>query len=357
MINKILEHFNIHGDCSPYGNGHINNTYLCNGSPRYILQKINQNVFPQPENVMENIENVTSHLRAKISQANGDMTRETLTVIKTADGKLFYTDEDGSAYRAYLFVEGSRSLDKAENNEQLYRVAKAFGRFQKMLSDFDAEKLHTTIADFHNTPVRVEQLKKAIDENKAGRLSSVQKEVDFALDYAKCADAITNEMQKGTVPLRVTHNDTKLNNVLFDANSDDALCVIDLDTIMPGSYLYDFGDALRFAGSSGAEDEPDLGKIYFDLDKFEYFAKGYLSEMSSCLTKKEKELLPLSVLIMTYECGTRFLADHLNGDTYFKIHYENHNLVRARTQFKLVRDIEQKLALMSDIINDNLSYS
>ena len=225
-----------------------------------------------------------------------------------------------------------------------------FGKFQKILSDFSAEKLHETIADFHNTPVRVEQLETAIANNNAGRLDSVMEEVEFAKRYSKYASAIMDAMSEGTVPTRVTHNDTKLNNILFDKETDKGLCVIDLDTVMPGSMLWDFGDALRFGASSGAEDEKDLDKIWFDLEKFEQFAKGFLEETADCLTPKEIELLPLSALIMTYECGTRFLADYINGDVYFKVHRDGHNLDRARTQFKLVADIESKLDEMKNIV-------
>lgn len=347
-LNEICSNFSINTKIQSYGNGHINDTYLCESTPRFILQRINTNVFKNADEVMENIYNVTEHLKAKIKANGGDVNRETLTVIRTKDGKNFYRDGD-DCYRMYRFVEDSVSYDFVENPVQLYYAAKAFGKFQKMLNDFPADKLHETIVDFHNTPERVKQLKTAIANNTAGRLESVGDEVDFALDYAKYADKITSAMADGTVPLRVTHNDTKLNNVLFDKDGGEGVCVIDLDTVMPGSLLYDFGDALRFGASSGAEDEVDLDKIWFDLEKFEQFAKGFLEEMSDC-TEKEIELLPMSVLIMTYECGTRFLADHLNGDTYFKIHREGHNLDRARTQFKLVADIESKFDKMNEIV-------
>lgn len=213
-----------------------------------------------------------------------------------------------------------------------------------------AVKLHETIVDFHNTPVRVKQLQDAVKNNLSGRLGSVKEEVKLALDYSRYSSEITDAMEAGDVPLRVTHNDTKLNNVLFDDKTDKGVCVIDLDTVMPGSLLYDFGDALRFGASSCAEDETDLEKVYFDLDKYEAFAKGFLGEVGANLTKKEAELLPLSALLMTYECGIRFLADYINGDTYFKIHREHHNLDRARNQFALVRDIEKKLPEMAGIV-------
>lgn len=348
-LKEICSHFDIDTKIEIYGNGHINDTYLCESAPRFILQRINTNVFKEPEKVMENIVNVTGHVGEKIEKLHGDRARETMNVIFTKDGKSFYKDSENNCYRMYLFVENSISYDFVENPVQLYHCGKAFGKFQAMLSDFPAKKLNETIADFHNTPKRVNQLKEAIKNNLANRLPAVEKEVEFACLYSKYAGKIIEKISDGSVPIRVTHNDTKLNNVLFDRDTKEGICVIDLDTVMPGSLLYDYGDALRFGASSGAEDETDLGKIWFDLENYEQFAKGFLSESAGCLTDSEKELLPLSALIMTYECGIRFLADYLNGDTYFKIHRENHNLDRCRTQFKLVADIEKKLDKMSEI--------
>lgn len=349
-LKDILTKFNIDTKIELYGNGHINDTYLCETSPRFILQKINTNVFKDPAAVMENIYNVTCHVREKIKEAGGEPDRETLNVIPTKTGEIYYTHPDGAAFRMYKFVERSVSYDVAERPEILTYAGEAFGKFQRMLSDFPAEKLHETIVDFHNTPMRVKQLQEAIKGNLSGRLDSVKDEVKFALDYSKYSSEITDAMEMGDVPLRVTHNDTKLNNVLFDDKTDKGVCVIDLDTVMPGSLLYDFGDALRFGASSCAEDETDLEKVYFDLDKYEAFAKGFLCEVGANLTKKEAELLPLSALLMTYECGIRFLADYINGDTYFKIHREHHNLDRARNQFALVEDIEKKLPEMARIV-------
>lgn len=347
-LSEILSHFRVETDIHAYGNGHINDTYLCESTPRYILQRINSNVFKKPCEVMENIYNVTSHLRKKIKESGGDPDRETLTVIPTWEGESCYKADDGY-YRMYKFVEDSLSYDIVEKPSQLYYAGRAFGKFQMMLDDFPAEKLYETIIDFHNTPARVSQLAEAEKNDAAGRAGSVKEELLFAHKYAEYASLIVDAINDGSVPLRVTHNDTKLNNVLFDDKTGEDVCVIDLDTVMPGSALYDFGDALRFGASSGAEDETDLSKIYFDLEKYEAFAKGFLEKTARCLTEKEKELLPVSALILTYECGIRFLADHLNGDTYFKIHRENHNLDRARNQFKLVSDIEKKLPEMQKI--------
>lgn len=349
-LKEILSRFNINTDIEVYGNGHINDTYLCETAPRFILQKINTNVFKNPDHVMENIYNVTKHLSEKIKKMGGDPDRETLTVIPTKNNEIYYKLSDGACFRMYKYIEDSVSYDIAEDPRILCSAGSAFGKFQNMLNDFPAKKLHETIIDFHNTPIRVNQLEDAIEKNIANRLDKAKDEIEFAREYAKYADKILSSMASGEVPLRVTHNDTKLNNVLFDDKTNDGLCVIDLDTVMPGSLLYDFGDALRFGASSCAEDEADMDKIWFDLEKFEQFAKGFLTELKGCLTKKEIELLPLSALLMTYECGIRFLADYLNGDTYFKIHKENHNLIRARNQFKLVKDIESKFSDMAKIV-------
>lgn len=349
-LKDVCAQFNVETSIEGYGNGHINDTYLCEAAPRVILQRINIKVFKNPHEVMENIYNVTEHVKRKIKKAGGNPDRETLNVIRTKDGKNYYKLDDENYFRMYKFVEDSVSFDTVENPVQLYHAGTAFGRFQNMLDDYPADKLYETIVDFHNTPERVKQLETAISKNAAGRLVAVKDEVNFAIEYAKYASKITDEMAKGTVPLRVTHNDTKLNNVLFDKDTFEGVCVIDLDTVMPGSVLYDFGDALRFGASSGTEDETDLSKIWFDLEKFEQFAKGFLGETAKCLTEKEIELLPMSALLMTYECGIRFLADYLNGDTYFKVHREHHNLDRARTQFKLVKDIESKFEDMKKIV-------
>ncbi len=349
-LKEICAQFNIKTTIEGYGNGHINDTYLCEAAPRVILQRINIKVFKNPDEVMQNIYGVTEHLKKKITAYGGDPDRETLNVIRTRDGKNMYKLDDENYFRMYKFVEDSVSYEIVENPIQLYHAGRAFGKFQNMLDDYPADKLSETIVDFHNTPERVRQLEAAIAKNASGRLKSVAPEVEFARKYAKYASVVVDEMEKGTVPLRVTHNDTKLNNVLFDKDTGKGVCVIDLDTVMPGSVLYDFGDALRFGASSGTEDEQDLDKIWFDLEKFEQFAKGFLRETAKCLTPKEIELLPVSALLMTYECGIRFLADHLNGDVYFKVHRNNHNLDRARTQFKLVEDIEKKFDQMKEII-------
>ncbi len=350
-LQKILNNFSYDSKISRYGNGHINDTYLTEECD-YILQRINTNVFKNPDEVMDNIERVTSHLRKKIQGYGGKPDRETLTVIKTLDGKNTYKHDNDNVFRMYKFIEDTISVEDNATPDELMSAGKGFGKFQRLLDDFDANILHETIINFHNTPSRVEALKEAIKNDVAGRAASVKDEIDFALNCAQFADTVVNGIENGSIPLRVTHNDTKINNILFDKDTKEAICVIDLDTVMPGSALYDFGDALRIGASTAAEDETDLDKVNFDCEKFEAFAKGYLSEMKDILTPQEKSLLAFSAKLLTYECGTRFLTDYLNGDTYFKIHREHHNLDRARNQFKLVKDISEKEAELNKIIEN-----
>ena len=349
-LNEILTAFGVDASALPHGNGHINRTYLVDSDPRIILQRINTAVFQRPEEVMENIFAVTSFLREKILAAGGDPNRETLTFLRTKEGKPYYKTAEGDYYRAYYFVGDTVSLERVDCLEDFAEAARGFGKFQKMLADFPADQLYETIEKFHDTPNRYRQFADALAQNRASRADSVRAEIEFALSHEKYADAITSAIADGSIPLRVTHNDTKLNNVLLDAKTRKAICVIDLDTVMPGSMLYDFGDALRFGASTGAEDETDLDKIHFDLEKFEVYTAAFLSELGDSITQKERELLPMSVLMMTLECGIRFLGDHLNGDVYFQIHRENHNLDRCRTQFKLVAEIEEYLPKMAEIV-------
>ena len=348
-LHEVLGAFNIENDIEAYGNGHINDTY-CSDPTKYIIQRINTSIFTNPDELMENIENVTSFLSDKIRAAGGDPKRETLTVIKTIDGKNCYKCDDGNVFRVYRFITDTKSIENDKTLEDLRNAGKGFGRFQQMLDDFPVEKLYETIKDFHNTPKRVEALKTAIAENKAGRADSVKAEIEFALKNSDFADTVIKGMESGEIPVRVTHNDTKINNILFDVKTGEAVAVIDLDTVMPGSMLYDFGDALRMGGSTGAEDEVDLSKVNFDKECFKYFAEGYLSEVKDVLRPMDIELLPFSVKLLTYECGIRFLTDYLNGDTFFKIHRENHNLDRARNQFKLVADITAMEDELKEII-------
>lgn len=349
-LNEILSHFAIDMESRPYGNGHINATYLVESTPRYILQKINTSIFKRPDQVMENILAVTSFLREKITAAGGNPDRETLTVVPTRDGKPFYSSPDGGAYRVYRFIEGAKSYDFADTPALFAASAHAFGKFQRMLSDFPADRLYETIPHFHDTVDRFRQFREALALDKCGRAASVKAEIDFVLSRERYCSLITDAIADGSVPLRVTHNDTKLNNVMLDDKTLEGVCVIDLDTVMPGSMLYDYGDSLRFGASTGAEDERDLSKIHFDLTYFEAYTAAFLSEVGESATAREIELMPLSALLMTLECGMRFLTDYLLGDTYFRTHREGQNLDRCRTQFKLVSEMEEKMESMKRIV-------
>lgn len=348
-LSEIAQHFDLAYDAESYGNGHINDTYLISGK-QYIMQRINTNIFKNPDEVMDNIVKITSFLRKKLAAEGGDPDRETMTVIPTTDGKSFYKTPEGNCYRVYKFISNAVSYDVAENSNQLYEAARAFGKFQRLLSDFPAAELHETIPHFHDTYKRFRDLKDAISSDVMHRADGVQKEIEFALGFENDTKLIGNLTESGEIPARVTHNDTKLNNVMLEAGTDKGLCVIDLDTVMPGSLLFDYGDALRTGAATAAEDEKNLDKMHFDLNLFEAFTKGFLEEMGSSITKKEVELLPFSAKIITFECGIRFLTDYLSGDTYFKTAYPEHNLDRTRTQFKLVSEIEQKTPEMTAII-------
>lgn len=352
-LATILSEFNIEATINPYGNGHINDTF-CTNTPKYILQRINSEVFKNPYELMENIENVTEFIRNKIKANGGNPDRETLTVIKTAKGENLYKYDDNNYFRVYKFIDGTKTVENDKTYEDLYNAGIGFGRFQKMLDDFPVEKLHETIVDFHNTPKRVENLKKAIETDKVGRANSVRDDIEFALEFSKIANVVTDKIAHGEIPIRVTHNDTKINNILFDAVTGEAIAVIDLDTVMPGSALYDFGDTLRMGASTAAEDEVDLSIVNFDIKAFEMFAKGFLEETRDILTDAEVDLLGFSAMLLTYECGIRFLTDYLEGDTYFKIHRPNHNLERARNQFKLVREMNENQEAMRKIVKDIL---
>ncbi|MBO5870395.1 MAG: aminoglycoside phosphotransferase family protein [Clostridia bacterium] len=331
-------------------NGHINVTdrVKVNGK-NYILQRINTNIFKDPVGLMNNISSVTEFLRKKIIEANGDADRETLTLVKTLDGKYTYEDESG-LYRMYLFITEATCYNKAEKKGMFGESAKAFGRFQNLLADFDAKTLSETIIDFHNTPVRFKNFEKALAENKAGRKDECLPEIEFYLSHKDYCPTITDRLNDGRLPTRVTHNDTKLNNVMIDDATGSGICVIDLDTVMPGSMLYDFGDSIRFGASSAAEDEKDLDKVYCVPELYEEYVSGFLSEMKDTITEEEVKLLHDGAIMMTLECGMRFLTDYLEGDTYFRTHYAGQNLDRTRTQMKLVQDMEARRDLFESII-------
>lgn len=347
-LNNILKKFNIQSEVEEYGDGHINDTYAVKSS-NYILQRINTNIFKNPEKLMENIDKVTAFLRTKMIQAGEDPDRGTLTVIKTADNQNLYKADSDNVFRVYKFIDNTVSVTTVRSLDDLYHAGKGFGHFQSLLDDFPADSLHETIKDFHNTPQRYNNLIAAISADKAGRVKNAGPEIEFAVSQQNLSAIVDGLMQK-TIPIRVTHNDTKINNILFDKNTGEAVCVIDLDTVMPGSALYDFGDALRIAASTADEDETDLNKVHFSAEAFEYFTKGYFEEMLPYLTDTELNLLTYSAKLITLECGMRFLTDYLEGDVYFKIHRPNHNLDRARNQFALVRDIIAQEDKLNNII-------
>jgi len=300
---------------------------------------------------MENINSVTIHLRKKIIEQDGDPERETLNIIKTKDHKMFYVDEDERYWRAYQFIEDALSYDQVETKEDFYESGLAFGNFQRLLSDFPADTLHETIKDFHNTKKRFQRFKEVLEADVRGRAKGAAKEIQFIMDREADANILVDMLESGKLPLRVTHNDTKLNNVMIDNSTRKGICVVDLDTVMPGLSIHDFGDSIRFGANTAMEDETDLTCVSCDLELFEIYVNAFLTGCGGSLTVNEMDMLPMGAKVITYECGIRFLTDHLEGDVYFKIHRENHNLDRARTQLALVKDMEQKWDQMIEIVN------
>ena len=350
-MNQILNAFKLDApvtSCERYGCGHVNETYLVvsESDRRYILQKISTRAFHDIPALMQNIISVTQFLKEKTDDPRG-----VLTLVPTTDGQFFLTHEDGSYWRLYDFVEDAVCLQAPETPEDFYQSALAFGNFQQMLTDFPAETLSETIPMFHNTANRFKLFREKLAEDPMGRAASVKAEIEFALAHEAEASTLVDLQASGQLPTRVTHNDTKLNNVMLDATTKKALCVIDLDTIMPGLSLYDFGDSIRFGAATAAEDETDLSKVEMSLDLFRTYATGFLSACPG-LTDLEKKMMPMGAKMMTLECGVRFLTDYLDGDHYFKVHRENHNLDRCRTQFKLVADMEKKWAEMAAVIEE-----
>lgn len=344
--------------CERYGNGHIGDTFLViveegEQKKRYILQRKNHEIFKETLALIENIDGVTSFLRKKIIERGGNPDRETLTLVLTHDGKNHYVDAIGCYWVVYIFIEDSVCLEQVETPEDFYESAVAFGNFQSLLADYPAETLHETIPNFHNTPVRFETFLKAVEEDVCGRAASVQPEIQFVMNHKEDMGVAMNLLAKGKLPLRVTHNDTKLNNIMLDKDTKKGVCVIDLDTVMPGLSIFDFGDSIRFGANTAVEDELDLSKVSLSLELFEQYTKGFLDGCKGSLTALEKKMLPMGAKIMTLECGMRFLTDYLQGDTYFKIKREKHNLDRCRTQFALVADMEKKWDKMEQIVAEN----
>lgn len=359
-IDEAIGQFRYEGvliDERPYGSGHINDTYLLTfeiaemGTIKVILQRMNKNIFTKPIELMENILNVTSYLRKKIIENGGDPDRETLNVIRTVDDMPYFVDSEGEYWRSYKFITDATSYDQVESPEDFYQSAVAFGNFQRLLAEYPAETLHETIEGFHDTKARFQVFKKAVEDDVCGRAASVQKEIQYVLEHEHLANVFADLLEKKEIPLRVTHNDTKLNNIMIDNKTRKGICVIDLDTVMPGLAMNDFGDSIRFGASTATEDEQDLSKVSCDMELFDLYAKGFIEGCGGKLTEKEIDLMPTGAMVMTFECGMRFLTDYLQGDTYFKIHRENHNLDRCRTQFKLVKDMEAKWDTMREIID------
>ncbi len=339
----------------PYGSGHINDTfkafYEVDGQQvHYIHQRVNHTIFKDVPGLMENIGQVTRHQRAKFKEAGAtEIDRRVLTLVPTAEDKDFYQDSEGNFWRTYIFVEGAVGIDVIENTDQAYESAKAFGAFQCQLADLPG-RLNDTIPNFHHTRSRFDTLKNAIDADIHNRAAGVQAEIAFAFERESMVDVVIDLMATGEIPERVTHNDTKLNNVLIDTETGTGMCVIDLDTVMPGSVLYDFGDMIRTTTNQAVEDERDLSKVEMNIDYFAALVKGYLETASGFLTPKEKELLPMSGALITFEIGLRFLTDYLEGDTYFKTHREGQNVDRCRKQFKMVRSMEEQMDAMQKIV-------
>jgi len=364
QLENISSHFKILGVpylIYPIGSGHINDTFVIETHynrrmKRYVIQKINKNVFKEPNKVMDNIKLVTEKLHNNIKKRGGNPERESLTLINSKDGLHYWISPEKDYWRCYFFIEGACTYNFVKNNEKgkhlAYEAARAFGEFQKSLSDIPANRLHITIPFFHHTPERFRQLKEAIDINYKNRKNRCRKEIDFALQQEKIAPILSNLIEKNKIPVRICHNDTKINNVMFDYTEKEykAIAIIDLDTLMPGTVVYDFGDLVRTTTCPAPEDEKDLSKVIFDIELFRSLVQGFFDGTGDILTPEEIKHLTFGSKIITYNIGIRFLADYLRGDTYYKIEYENQNLDRARTQFKLIEEMNKHWDILEDIV-------
>lgn len=360
-IKELLGVFSFSGEfetSAQLHDGHINNTYRFDFKDadgtlnRYLVQEINTYVFKDYEGLMRNVMGVTEFMKKKVAEIGGDTKRECLTVIPTVEGKPYYLDSEGRCWRCYNFIYGTHSCQGVDCAETSFKAAKAFGKFQNMLADYPSDSLVETIPNFHNTVSRFSDFKKAVADNLSGRADQVKEEINFVLAREKDCSVLLDLVAEGKLPLRVTHNDTKLNNVLFDNETGEGICVVDLDTVMPGLSLYDFGDSIRFSANTATEDEKDVSKVSISLEYFKAYTLGYLSTAGESLTAEEINQLAFSSKLMTLECGMRFLGDFINGDVYFKTEYPEHNLVRCHTQLALVADIEKKLPQMQEIVAD-----
>ena len=357
-LKDISSNFRVYGDfikAVPFGSGHINSTYkvVFNQSGilvSYVFQKINTEIFKDPYVVMDNINRILTHLKCKLDIYD-DISRRALTVIPTFNGQLFYKDHLNNFWRAYCFIENATCYDVLETPEQAYKAGKAFGEFQKMLIDLPGERLADTIPNFHNTRMRYEMFEKALEEDIGNRAANVKKEIKFILSRKKYLDRFIKLQISGSLPERICHNDAKLNNIMIDNETDEGICVIDLDIVMPGYIMYDFGDMIRTGTSPVEEDEPDYTKVVMQMHLFKALAKGYMDSAGSFLTKVEKDYLAFGGLIITYEQAIRFLSDYLQMDTYYKTSREGHNLDRTRTQIALIKSIEHQMDAMNSFID------
>jgi hypothetical protein len=358
-LSKIISQFKVEGklvSCERYGEGHINETYLAvmdvdGKTLNYILQKINTKLFTAVDELMNNIRLVTEFNRAKIIARGGNPDRESLSLVYTLDGKTYYRcPECGDCFRVYKFITDAIAYQVVEKPEHFYQSAVAFGNFANLLAEFDATQLYEVLPRFHDTEKRFNDFMNSLNADKMDRAKAIKKEIDFVLSRKDYCGRIVNLLKSGEMPTKVTHNDTKLNNVMLDATTGKPVAVIDLDTIMPGSICYDFGDSIRFGCNPCAEDEKDLSKVNFQINLFEEYAKGYLGAVGEGATQIERDNLAFGAILMTYECGMRFLADYLDGDIYFRTHREGQNLDRARTQFKLIEDMEKCFDEMQAIV-------
>ena len=351
-------------DASSYVNikqikiGHINSTYTLyfdQGSSvkRYLLQEINTHVFKNPIQLMENIEKITTFLSEKV-RLSGAKNYENLSlrVIHTLDHHSYMISSKNHFFRVYNFIENAKTYQKTNDLKLFYNAGKTVGTFQNMLSDFDASQLHETIPNFHNTPYRFQTFLKVLKENPCDRAKDCEEEIQFVLHLKDFTPVITSLIEQKLIPIKVTHNDTKLNNIMFDCETKEGLCLVDLDTVMPGTILYDFGDAIRSGCNRADEDEKNLEKVRFSVDLFKAFSEGYLSSVASSITECEVNHLVDSAILMTFECGMRFLTDYLDGDHYFKTKYDNHNLVRCRTQFHLVKQMIEQKDVLEEIVQE-----
>ena len=363
ILSDVITNFKFQGEfvaAREFEFGHINDTYILyfNGNGniqdkdefRYILQRINQNVFKDPPQLMENIVKVVQHLRRKIAARGGDPRRETLNIVPSIEGANYFRCSQGGYWRAYEYIEGTQSYQVVENAAQFYGAGRVVGKFQHMLSDFPADELHETIPDFHNTSKRYEALMNAVERDPLHRASNALPEIDMVRARAGELSRLIDMQHRGSLPVRVIHNDTKFNNVLIDDKTGEGVCLVDLDTVMPGLALYDFGDAIRYGTNRAGEDQKDLSRVQMEMELFEEFCRGYFEEAGEFLTAEEVQCLAFSAWLITMEVGIRFLTDYLEGDIYFKTQREGQNLNRARTQFKLVEDMEAKYEQMEAVV-------